>query len=625
MDPFWQFARRMLRYRGLLVLALTMAVVSATSLGVGLSGTMPILRQVLSKPDGKAVDPELEKFEKGLPRMVADWNRRHPGLGVSEDVIRRLPEGQFTAIVCIVGALAALTVFGGLANFLHAFLSLTLVNRTIAGIRRQAFHAVMRMPLRDLVVSGPTDAVNRIVGDSAALSTGFTALVSKAVAESTKGAAALVVALVTNVKLTAVAIVVGLIVGVLLRKIGTKIRRASKAAMASQSGLYTSALEALQGLRVVKVHTTERYEAGRFHRINKENMRELNRVRTARAMASPLIEVIAIFVLGGFVLAATKVILDKQLEPEEFLLTLGSLGLAAATLRPLAGLLNDIQASSASAERLRELLATRPEPGHDHRLAKLARHSGSIEFRGVTFTYPRQKEPALRGVSLTVRHGETVAVVGSNGSGKTTLLALVPRLFEPDAGGGSVLVDGRDIREVSVKSLRRQIGVVTQETVLFRGTIAANIAYGAEGVTQAKVVDAAKRARADEFIGAQPKGYDTPVAEQGLSLSGGQRQRIAIARAILRDPAILILDEATSMIDADSEAKIAAALAEFCKGRTCLIVAHRLSTVLNADRIVVMDQGRIVDQGTHGELLSRCEPYKRIAQHQLLGGDGPSN
>jgi subfamily B ATP-binding cassette protein MsbA len=193
----------------------------------------------------------------------------------------------------------------------------------------------------------------------------------------------------------------------------------------------------------------------------------------------------------------------------------------------------------------------------------------------------------------------------------------VPRLFDPQEG--DILIDGNNIRDFSVRSLRAQIGVVTQETILFRGTIKSNIAYGAEGTTAERIIDAAERARAHDFIAALPKGYDTPIAEQGLSLSGGQRQRIAIARAILRDPAILILDEATSMIDAESESQIAAALAEFSQGRTTLTVAHRLTTVVNADMIVVMDNGRIIDTGTHAELLSRNPTYQTIVQHQLGG------
>jgi ABC-type multidrug transport system fused ATPase/permease subunit len=236
----------------------------------------------------------------------------------------------------------------------------------------------------------------------------------------------------------------------------------------------------------------------------------------------------------------------------------------------------------------------------------------------VCFTYPGAEDRALDGVDLQIAHGNRIAVVGPNGCGKTTLLSMVPRLLSPDRG--TVSIDGLDLASVSLRSVRRQIAVVTQEIVLFRGSIAENIAFGSEKAGRKRIVEAARRAHADEFISRIPGGYDADVTEQGNSLSGGQRQRIAIARAMLRDPSILILDEATSQIDAESEAHISAAIAEFCQGRTILLIAHRLATVLDADRIVVMDGGRIIDQGRHEELLGRCALYRRLSETQLISG-----
>lgn len=611
----------MLRYRRLLLAAVLMAFVSAGGLGVGLVGVVPILKTILP-----GADPEtkLPRPSQDLPQIAAEWNEdlAHSrvasslGLHIPEDWIRALPPGPFTAVVIMISALGVLTMFGGVANFLHAYLSLTVVQRTITNLRREAFHKVLRLPLKQVVASGPSDVISRIVNDTTTLGGGLTALISKALAQVTKGIASLAAAFLIDWRMAATSIPAALLLGLLIRKLGTRIRRASRSALQSQAGLYGAASEALQGLRVVKVHATERFEAGRFHRINKEVMRQLNRVRTARALASPLIDVLAIFIVGVLGLVAAKMILDGKLDPGHFLLVLAALAAAGASFKPLSGIWADVQGSAGAAGRIIELLNLQPEPGHDSKLPKLPRHRDSIEFRGITFTYPNATSPSLRDIDLTINHGETVAVVGPNGSGKTTLLALVPRLF--DAEAGQVLIDGRDIREFNIRSVRRQIGVVTQETVLFRGTVRSNIAYGAENATDDRIREAARKARADGFVNAMGQGFDTTVAEQGLSLSGGQRQRLAIARAILRDPAILILDEATSMIDADSENKIAEAIAEFAAGRTCLIVAHRLSTVLNADRIVVMDQGRIVDTGTHTELLERCEVYRALAQHQLV-------
>ncbi|MBM4107912.1 MAG: ABC transporter ATP-binding protein [Phycisphaerae bacterium] len=601
----------MTRYPGTLAGAAGFALFSAGSLGAGLLAVEPVLRQILGERVGLAA----------LLRPATGW----PVVGavLTPERLAALPEGPYTAMVVVMGGLALLATFGAVANVLHAYLSLTVVARAITSVRREVFHRVLRLPLRSVVggPTGATDIVSRVVNDTSQLQNGFNALLSKGVSQTLKGVAALAAALVIEWRVTLIALLVGPVIAVVIRKLGKRIRRASRAALESQARLLTAAAEALQGLRVVKAYATERYEAGRFHRMNRQVMRELLRVRTARALASPLVELLTLLALGTLVLLVAKPILDGLLDKGDFILAVGALGVAGASLKPLAGILNDIQASAGAADRIVQVVSLQPEPGHDRALPRLPRHRQSIQVQGVTFTYPNAHAPALRDVSVSVRQGEVVAFVGPNGSGKTTLLSLIPRLFDPDAG--RVLVDGRDIRDFNIRSLRRQIGVVTQETVLFAGTIRGNIAYGSGGASKDQVERAARQAHAHDFIAALPAAYDSPVGEQGLTLSGGQRQRVAIARAILRDPAILLLDEATSMIDADSEAHIAAALADFAHGRTCLIVAHRLSTVMSADRIVVLDQGRIVDQGSHAELLDRCPVYRTIAHHQLLPAAPP--
>ncbi len=607
---FWFFARQMLRYWPLLLWAMVMVVVSSATLSVGILGASPVLRNILGARMG------LPEFAAELNAGLASGWAPFRGLAIPQTMIEGLPKGPFTALTWIIGVLALLTVVGSVANFLHAYLSLTVVNRTVTLVRRRAFQRVMRAPLRSVVKAGPSDIISRLVNDSAQLAIGLNMLVSKAVLQAFKGLAGVVTAFYFDARITIGTLFVVPVLYVVIRKLGKKIKRASGRALESQSGLYAAATESLQALRVVKVHTTELYEGGRFHRINKRMLHELNRVRTARALASPLTEMLTIFLLCGIVLGVGNAIIKQQVKAESFILVIGALAVAGASLKPLTGIINDIQSTSPAAQRLRELLETPVEPGHERGLAKLPRHGSSIEFRDVTLTYAGAGTPALQGVSLLVKHGERVAFVGPNGSGKTTLLSLVPRLF--DADSGSVLIDGQDIREVSVRSLRAQIGVVTQETVLFRATVAENIAYGNPSATRATIEAAAMRARASEFVERMQQGFETKVAEQGQSLSGGQRQRLAIARAMMRDPAILILDEATSMIDAESESQIGAALTEFCKGRTCLIVAHRLSTVQNCDRIVVLDGGRVIDIGTHDQLLERCGVYQQLARHQLL-------
>jgi ATP-binding cassette, subfamily B, bacterial MsbA len=608
-DPFWAFARALLRERWAVTASFVLAVLSAFLLGVGAIGAKPVLDNILGSHQDL---PTLARmFNEKLPQALV-W------LKLPEAWIGAMPAGDpFAALVWIMVGLAVLTVIGAVATFGHAYLSLTIVNRTITAVRHRAFRSVLRAPLRTIVTNGPTDYVSRIASDSTQLANGLNVLLSKTIIQGAKGVAGFVAAFWYDWRVAGVALLVTPGLYTIIRRLGKRIRKASGAALEGQSQLLSVATEGLQGLRVVKAHDAEGYEGGRFHRVNKRVFAELNRVRTARAVASPLTESLTLILLCAMVLLAAKQIIAGRVEPTNFIMAVVMLAVAGAALKPLTALAHDIQTSTPAADRLRELICLAPEPGRDRTLPALARHAESVTFERVSVTYPGRDVPALREASLSIRHGQRVALVGPNGSGKTTLLSLVNRMFDPN--DGRVLVDGVDIKTVRVRSLRAQVGVVTQETVLFRGTIRQNIAYGSWGASQEKIVAAAMQARAHEFISRLPLGYETPVAEQGLSLSGGQRQRIAIARAILRDPAILLLDEATSMVDSESEAQIAQALAEFSTGRTCLIVAHRLSTVVRCDAIAVFDTGRIVDIGRHDELLLRCGVYQQMAKHQLIG------
>jgi ABC-type multidrug transport system fused ATPase/permease subunit len=605
MDAFWYFAKMMLRFRWYLVLAMSFALISAGGMATGIAAIQPVLDTIL-EPDHNGLPDLAQEYAWTISFLPQSW-------------IDGLPEGQFIAIVWVMSVIGLLTVIGAFAKFMHQFVSFTVVHRTVARIRREAFGRVIHLPLKTIVQEGPTDAISRIVNDTEALSAGFVVMLSKAVAQILQGAMMLLLAFLINWQLALISLTVMPILATVIRKLGKRIRRASNRVLTSRADLYRASTEALQGLRVVKVHTTERYESGRFGRFNKEVLRQQLKVRTARSLAGPLVEVIAVLALGVLVIIAAKFILDGVLDKGEFMTTLVALGVAAGSVKPISGMVNDIQQSGAAADRLYKLMQAETEPGHDKRMPKLARHHESIVFDNVSVLYPGATHRAVADVSLRIEHGETVAFVGPNGCGKTSLLSLVPRLFDPNTG--RVLIDGIDIARVRVRSLRKQIGVVTQEVVLFKGTIRDNIAYGNPSASEEQIRHAAEQARAMGFIERLPEQFDTMVGEQGLTLSGGQRQRLAIARAILREPAILILDEATSMVDAQSEKLIGEVLDGFCKHRTSLIVAHRLSTVLGADRIVVLDQGRVVGQGTHDELLDSCPLYRELATHQLASSD----
>jgi len=606
MSPFWRLSRRLLHRPKALAAALVLAFVSAGGLGVGLLGIVPVLDNIVGEQG--ATLPDL--IRKGVEKF---------SLPIPEGWITALPDGRFNAVLWLTIGLLGLTMLSSAAALLHSYFSLSVTTRAIADIRRDVFRTTLRLPLVN--VGGRTnEIISRMMNDAEALHAGLFALTSKTVAEVSRGTAALTASFIINWRLSLAALVIGPPVFVVTRKIGKHVRRASRRSLQAKSELLGVSSEALQGLRIVKVFTAESRERGRFSRHNRRVAREILRAKLAKAAAAPITQSLIMIVMAGLAIVASKAIIENRMEMSDFVVTLGALAAAGSTLRPLTRTVHQVQTSQAAARRIVELLDREPEsnrfgPSQRRRRPRLARHRRSIRFDDVSFTYPVADEPALRNINLTIEHGQTVAFVGPNGSGKTTLLAMPPRLIDPQAG--RVLIDETDIAEVDLRSLRRQISVVTQETILFRGTVAENIGYGERSAPRERIVEAAKQACAHEFIERLPDGYDAPLDEGGRNLSGGQRQRLAIARAVLRDPAILILDEATSMIDADSERRIAEAVARFSLGRTCLIVAHRLSTVLGADRIVVMDRGEIIDAGSHDELFDRCETYRLLARTQL--------
>jgi subfamily B ATP-binding cassette protein MsbA len=353
------------------------------------------------------------------------------------------------------------------------------------------------------------------------------------------------------------------------------------------------------------------------------------------AMSAPILEMLTLVVVGAIVLyAAYRVQVLKTLDPTTFFGLMACLMAIGESLRKISKVNNALQKSNAAAARIFETLdvpVERPRElgtregawfrvqgsdGQMQRRRKLPTIRESVVFEDISFTYPGAPAPALRGVSLSVPRGQSVAVVGRNGSGKTTLLALLPRFYTPDSG--RILIDGMDLSTVTLKSLRSQIGIVTQEPVVFPGTIAENIAYGLPRATREEVIAAAKQAFAHDFIEEKPNGYDTRLEGTGSQLSGGQRQRLCIARAILRRTPILILDEATSQVDAESEHLIQQAIETLMHERTTFVIAHRFSTILSADTIVVLDKGQIVGQGKHEELLATCETYKNLYERQLF-------
>jgi ATP-binding cassette, subfamily B, bacterial MsbA len=405
-----------------------------------------------------------------------------------------------------------------------------------------------------------------------------------------------------------------------LVQIGKRVRRMTRRSQEELENLSHVTAEAFTGHRIVKAFGAERDETRRFGDASQRLYRTNLRVTSSLAVLPPIMELLGGVAIVGLIWYGAGQIADGSLTRGEFVTFVTAALLMYGPVKKLSRVNASIQQSIAAAERIFEILDQHSEVREREGARLLPPLSSGIEFRNVGFTYADgDGRPILENVSFGVRMGQMIAIVGLSGAGKTTLVNLVPRFF--DVTAGAILIDGTDIRDVTIASLRAQVGMVTQETVLFEDTIAANIAYGSRGASQGDIEAAARAAHAHEFILQQPQQYLTRIGERGQKLSGGQRQRLAIARAILHNSPILILDEATSSLDAESERLVQEALHNLMRNRTSFVIAHRLSTVRRADAIIVLDKGRIVETGRHDELLARPGgAYARLYSLQIFDG-----
>ncbi len=417
-----------------------------------------------------------------------------------------------------------------------------------------------------------------------------------------------------NWQLTLAIIIVAPLMGVLIGWFGERLRIFSLKSQSHVSDLSAILTEVFSGIRIIQAFTAEKYEVARFSREADRTMKAKYSAERLKAIQIPIIgflEAVSILILlfvGGWQIATGNLTVDK------FVAFLTAGALLIDPIGHVTSNYNEFKQGEASVDRVFELLAIKPTVEEKLNAIALPDVSGKVEYRHISFAY-KKGEPVINDISLLALPGEAIALVGASGAGKTTFVNLLPRFYDPEAG--EILIDGVDIRDVTLDSLRRQIAIVPQETIMFSGTIAQNIAFGQDAFEMKAVEQAAKIANAHQFIKQLPEGYDTWVGERGVNLSGGQRQRIAIARAVLRNPRILILDEATSALDSESEALVQEALERLMADRTVFIIAHRLSTVRRCDRILVFERGQIVESGTHEELLMLERRYARFYAQQF--------
>jgi ATP-binding cassette, subfamily B, bacterial len=418
-----------------------------------------------------------------------------------------------------------------------------------------------------------------------------------------------------NWVLTALTFLVAPLLALSLGWFGSKLQGFSRQGQDLSSDLAGLLTEIFAGIRVIRGFASEDYEIRRFRRLSQENQAARFQAEYIKAVQYPVIAVLLVAGVLSVIGFGTWQIGEGKMSPAQFLSFLTGIVLLIDPISFSTSNFNELKQAESSADRLFELLAVKPVLVEKPNAVALAAVEGKVEFERVVFGY-QADQPVLKSVSFTVNPGEVVALVGPSGSGKSSLVGLVPRFYDPQSG--RILIDGTDVRDVTFESLRRQIGIVPQETVLFSGTVAENIAYGQDSFDMLEVEKAARIANAHDFILGLPKGYQTMLGERGTNLSGGQRQRIAIARAVLLDPRILILDEATSALDTESEALVQEALNRLMNGRTVLVVAHRLSTIRQADRILVIEQGHVIEEGNHQDLMAiRSGLYRQLYERQM--------
>jgi ATP-binding cassette, subfamily B, bacterial MsbA len=565
-------------------------------------------------------------FSQTAPALAAPaqpspggFNLQHLNHWLKGTTDRLILQGDPMEVLKILCILIFIAFFmKNLFAFAEAYTVSYVEQKVIKDLREQLHDHILGLPLGFFSKYQTGNLMSRVINDVNSLNVALNRSFTKVIRDPIVIIVFVILLFSISWKLTLLALVVIPLSGILIQRIGQSLKRKSRRVQERIAEMTSTLQESLAGVKVIKAFTMEKYAAGKFsNRVDQHFRAVLKQVRMNR-LSSPLSETLGVGILVAVLwVGGHQVLSGRLIDPEDFIRFLVILFSVMAPIKSLAELNNNVQIALASGTRVFEILDTPPAIADKPRAVVKGSFDREILYEDVSFRYTPDGAPVLSGINLRVEKNQKVALVGSSGAGKTTLVNLLPRFY--DVSSGAVRVDGIDVRDLKIEDLRKLMGIVSQDVFLFNDTVASNIACGGVGHSTADLERAAHLANAHDFIARLPEGYDTVIGERGMRLSGGERQRLSIARAFFKNPPILIFDEATSSLDSESESQIQEAIEKLMKDRTVLLIAHRLSSVIHAEKIVVLDAGRIIDEGTHPVLLDRCAKYRQFYELQLLG------
>lgn len=605
MKTFFRILGYSSNVRARITLFFVVAVVGVIFSAVTLVATIPLLDVLFNQKAG-AVAPPVPEFSLS-PGFITGLFQHH--------LISTIKTyGQSGALVFVCVFIIVNITLGNTFRYLERIIASRLRLDVVRNLRAEFFKKVTRLQISFFNENRKGDLISRFTNDVAEVENAVMQSLKAVFKEPITIIIYFCVLFYISTKLTLVTLIGVPLVGGIVAEIIRRLKKEAKESQESLGRVVSTLEETFGGMRVVKAFNARNYIIKKMEIENDHNTKVNMAMAYKNEMASPVSEFLGVFIMAAIILYGGSQVLgeSKELTSSQFL---GFLTLFASLIQPakaLSGGITSLQKGIASGRRVFELIDTEPVIENKLNAVKLESFSSNIEFKNVTFAY--QKEPVLKDINLIIPKGKTIALVGPSGSGKSTLADLVPRFHDPNEG--DVLIDGKSLRDYDIESLRSHMGIVTQEPILFNDTIFNNIAFGNPHATEGAVMHAAKIANAHDFIIQTDNGYQTRIGERGSKLSGGQRQRLSIARAVLKNPPILILDEATSALDSESEKLVQQALFNLMRNRTSLVIAHRLSTIRNADEIIVIQEGRISERGTHTELTKLNGIYRKLSEIQ---------